>query len=65
MEISMNTSDWLELNDPTTKQRVWVNLALVRAIDKPGHTRLHFDKDNTLTVTEEPHEILARVGVVK
>ena len=60
------SSNWIELNDARTNEKIWVNMALVTAIDvAKGYTRIRFDNDNSVIVTEKPHQVLASIGVVK
>ena len=40
-------ANWIEVNDARTSEKLWVNAALVTAIDvTQGYTRIRFDKDN-------------------
>jgi len=65
----MNPSaNWIELNDACTSDKVWVSMSMVTAIEvSVGHTRMRFDKDNYITVTQKPQQVfvLAGIGVVK
>jgi hypothetical protein len=46
------SSNWIELNDARTNEKVWVNMALVTAIDVAKcYTRIRFDNDNSVIVT--------------
>jgi hypothetical protein len=57
-------ANWIEVNDARTSEKLWVNAALVTAIDvTQGYTRIRFDKDNALTVTQKPLQVLAAIGV--
>jgi hypothetical protein len=48
----------------TGNQKIWVNMALVTHVGVSGnHTVLYFDKDNRVSVTEEPRWVLAGIGV--
>jgi len=68
-EISMSpNTNWIELNDARTSDKLWVNIAMVTAIEaSAGNTRIRFDKDNYITVTHKPQQVfaLAGIGVVK
>ena len=57
----MNPSaNWIELNDARTSDKVWVSMAMVTAIEvSVGHTRMRFDKDNSITVTQSPQQVFA------
>jgi hypothetical protein len=58
------SANWIELNDARTSERLWVNMALVTAIDiGQGNTRIRFDKDNYIAVTQKPQRVLAAIGV--
>ena len=65
----MNESaNWIELNDARTSDKVWVSIAMVTAIEvSAGSTRMRFDKDNYIAVTQKPQQVfaLAGIGVVK
>jgi len=58
------SSNWIELNDARTNEKIWVNMALVTAIDvAKGYTRIRFDKDNFITVTQKPQQVFGLAGI--
>jgi hypothetical protein len=62
--VTMNASLWARLTNAKTNEIVWVNLALVRTMEPTqSNTRLSFDKDSSLVVTESPRSILADAGI--
>jgi hypothetical protein len=67
--IDMSPSaNWIELNDARTTEKLWVNITMVTTIEvSAGYTRIRFDKDNFITVTQKPQQVfvLAGIGVVK
>jgi hypothetical protein len=55
-------ANWLELTDAVTKQRIWVNMARIVAIE-PGnnctHLRYGVNDSGGLNVAETPGDIFA------
>ena len=61
----MNPSaNWIELNDARTTEKLWVNMTMVTAIEvSAGYTRIRFDKDNFITVTQKPQQVFGLAGI--
>jgi len=63
--IDMSPSaNWIELNDARTTEKLWVNITMVTTIEvSAGYTRICFNKDNFITVTQKPQQVFVLVGI--
>jgi hypothetical protein len=65
-EISGMNTNWIEVRDAITNERIWVNMAKAMSIEvTAGCTRLRFEREHYVSITEKPDEVLARIGVVR
>ena len=57
--------EWeLDRADARTTEKLWVNMTMVTAIEvSAGYTRIRFDKDNFITVTQKPQQVIGLAGI--
>src|SRR5215471_16370825 len=65
-ETSGMNTNWIEVRDAITHERIWVNIAKAMSIEVAGgYTRRRFEKEHFVSITEKPDAVLARIGVVR